>query len=110
MAGLDLANEPTDVRNILIDLTQRETMNQSALLGEQVLSHMDSVVRLRKKHIMFAGFRVLKAPEIPSILVEMSYLSNPTDEDMMRSSKGQYRVARAIARGVDGYIKKHLHN
>jgi N-acetylmuramoyl-L-alanine amidase len=110
IAGIDLSHESKDVQNILLDLTQRETMNKSALLAKEVISTMRHVVHLRKKKIMFAGFRVLKAPDVPSILVEMSYLSNLKEEKLLKNSSSQTKIARAIANGVDGYMKKHMHN
>lgn len=110
VAGIKMDDEPSYVQKILIDLTQRETMNKSALLAKEVLDKMDGVVKIRKDKVAFAGFRVLKAPEIPSILVEMSYLSNPTEEKMLRNSKNQKRIAKAIAAGVENYVTKHRYN
>lgn len=110
IAGIRMNNEPSYVQKILIDLTQRETMNKSALLAKEVLDQMKGAVKVRKKKVAFAGFRVLKAPEIPSILVEMSYLSNPTEEKQLRSKKHQQRLAKAIASGVENYVTKHRYN
>lgn len=108
VAGLELKEEASDVRDILIDLTQRETLNSSALLAKEVLSSVkESSVNVRAKDTKFAGFVVLKAPDIPSILVELSYLSNEFDEKMLRSSRGQERLAIAIAQGVKNYVRKH---
>ncbi len=108
IAGVDLQHERKDVRDILISLAQRETMNKSALLGQEVLIRMKKVTKMRKSKIMFAGFRVLKAPEIPSILVEMAYLSNPAEEKKLRTRSQQERIAKSIADGIKAYAKKHI--
>lgn len=108
VAGMELKEEESDVRDILIDLTQRETLNSSALLAKEVLlSVRESSVSVRSKKTKFAGFVVLKAPDIPSILVELSYLSNEFDEKMLRSKRGQERLATAIAQGLRNYVRKH---
>ncbi|MDD9912702.1 MAG: N-acetylmuramoyl-L-alanine amidase, partial [Alphaproteobacteria bacterium] len=103
-AGLDISKESKEVQNILIDLTQRETMNRSSALGQKVLKELGGVTKLRKGKVLFAGFRVLKAPDIPSILVELAYLSNPTEEKNLKSQRYQTRLARALAKGVSRYI------
>ena len=107
MAGMSLKEEPNYVRQILIDLTQRDTMNKSALLAKEILEDMDTAVYVRKKEVAFAGFRVLKAPGIPSVLVEMSYISNPKEERMLRKASNQNKIAESIARGVQGYMREH---
>ena len=109
MGGLNIKTETKEVRDILIDLTQRETMNQSAFLAQEALRELGKVIHLRKDKVLFAGFRVLKAPEIPSILVEMAYMSNPEEERLLKTSAYQGKIARAIAQGVQGYLKKHAH-
>lgn len=108
VAGVDMSHEALDVRDILIDLTQRETMNQSALLARHVLKELGTVTRLRKTKTMFAGFRVLKAPEIPSVLVELNYISNKNEEGRLRSRAYQKKLAEALARGITGYTGKYL--
>lgn len=107
IAGIDLSHESTDVRDILIDLTQRETMNKSALLAKEVMKHVGDVIKLRKNRIMFAGFKVLKAPEIPSVLIEMSYISNPGDERNLKSAAHQTKLARAIKQSVKSYMDQN---
>jgi N-acetylmuramoyl-L-alanine amidase len=110
VAGVNMRNESRDVQNILIDLSQRETMNKSALLAQDVLLTMGGVTYLKRNRPSFAGFRVLKAPEIPSILVEMAYLSNVSEEKKLRQGRFQTKLANAIAKGVDKYIKNHRLN
>jgi N-acetylmuramoyl-L-alanine amidase len=105
-AGLDISHESREVQNILIDLSQRETMNQSALLAQSILQELTGVTRVRKRKVLFAGFRVLKAPEIPSVLIELAYLSNPEEERQLRRSSHQRALARAVASGVEKYLLK----
>ena len=108
VAGIDLSEEDSDVRNILIDLVQRETMNKSAVFARFILEEKGKVVKLRSTEPRFAGFRVLKAPEIPSVLCELSYMSNPQDEKMLNTPAAQARLAGAIARGIIGYAQRYL--
>lgn len=107
VAGIDMAHETPEVRNILLDLTQRETMNQSALLGKHILENLKKIAYVRKDHVLFAGFRVLKAPEIPSALIEIAYLSNPNEEKLLRTESYQNKVASSIAKGVETYLLKY---
>lgn len=107
VAGIDMAHETPEVRNILLDLTQRETMNQSALLGRHILENLKKIAYVRKDHVLFAGFRVLKAPEIPSALIEIAYLSNPNEEKLLRTESYQNKVASSIAKGVETYLLKY---
>jgi len=108
VAGIDLSDEDDQVRDILIDLVQRETMNKSAIFAREMLNEMNSVVKMKSTEPRFAGFRVLKAPEVPSILIEASYMSNPDDESMLNNEKAQKRLAASIARGIFNYSRKHL--
>lgn len=109
IAGLDLSHESADVRGILIDLTQRETMNRSALLAKDVLAEMDKKIHLRKKRPQFAGFRVLKAPDIPSVLVELAYLSNRSEERLLKQKSHQQKLAEAVGRGIVKFAKGNVH-
>jgi N-acetylmuramoyl-L-alanine amidase len=105
IAGIDLGRESGEVRNILIDLAQRETMNRSALLARFLLAALDRETKLvsHKKH-RFAGFAVLRAPDVPSVLIELGYLSNAADERLLRSPRHHAKLARAIVRAIDRYI------
>ena len=79
IAGFNLAEEPTDVADILIDLTQRETRTFSSRFARLLMGEMKSSVRMHKHPLKSAGFRVLKAPDVPSVLVEIGYVSNKGD-------------------------------
>lgn len=104
IAGVNLVDEAPDVATILIDLAQRETMNQSIRLARSVASEIGRSSRLLRRHHRFAGFAVLKAPDIPSILIELGFLSNASDEALLRRDSHQRQLARAIARGIHRYF------
>lgn len=106
IAGVDLAARDDEVASILIELTQRETMNYSARFANALIPELKQQIRLRRKPHRFAGFRVLKAPDVPSVLVELGYLSNRDDETMLRSSAHRDRIARAIADAIGAYRKQ----
>lgn len=102
--GIDLNTTDADVASILIDLTQRETMNKSARLADAIVASMSGKInRLQKTH-RFAGFRVLKAPDIPSVLVELGFLSNATDERLLLTPDYRDTVISSIVKGIDRYL------
>lgn len=104
IAGMDLSTESPDVTGILIDLAQRETMNMSArFAGFAVNELADKVTVLNRTH-RFAGFVVLKAPDVPSILVELGYLSNPQEEDKLGDRRYRARIEAALVKAVDRYF------
>ncbi len=105
ISGLDLTEETSEVTNILIDLAQRETMNQSARLAGALATELQKTIRTNKRVHRFAGFAVLKAPDIPSILFEMGYLSNPREERLLNLPLFQEKVANALLRGIDRYFQ-----
>jgi N-acetylmuramoyl-L-alanine amidase len=104
IAGVDLTNEPDIVTSILIDLAQRETKNNSARFAQVLLPELRSSGRIVAQTHRFAGFVVLKAPDVPSVLIEGGYLSNKDDEDAMTSARWRVDMASGIARGIDRYF------
>ena len=106
IAGLDLSDQSPVVAKILIDLRQRLTKNQSAIFASGLVRELGKTVRMLRNTHRFAGFAVLKAPEIPSVLVELGYLSNATDERLMRHRRHRSRVATAIVRAVNGFFTR----
>lgn len=106
LAGVDLSNAQEDVANILIDLAMRENMNQSRFLAGKVVTSMNQrgVDLIQKPH-RYAGFAVLKAPDIPSVLVEMGFLSNPSEARRLQSSDYRADLMRGLKNGVDAYFK-----
>lgn len=104
ISGVDLTHESSDVADILISLAQRDTMNQSSLLAEQIVRKSRGVIRVLPNPHRFAGFAVLKAPDIPSVLIELGFISNASEAKLLASSKYRDKVARTIANGVDAYF------
>jgi N-acetylmuramoyl-L-alanine amidase len=104
IAGLDLEDEPDEVTDILIDLTRRETKNFSVRLAERLVSSLRGSIRLNKNPHRYAGFRVLKAPDVPSVLIELGYISNSNDVRELNSSAWRTRAATAIARALKRYF------
>ncbi len=106
IAGIDLTHESAEVTNILIDLAQRETMNQSARLASILVDEMRQRVRVLRNPHRFAGFAVLKAPDIPSVLIELGFLSNRQDEKALKSKSHRRKLAQSIAAAVDKYFAR----
>lgn len=105
IAGVDLTNESDIVTSILIDLAQRETKNNAVKFAQALVPELQRVAGVTQKSHRFAGFRVLKAPDVPSVLIELGYLSNVLDESEMRSRRWRANMAGAITRAVDRYFK-----
>jgi N-acetylmuramoyl-L-alanine amidase len=105
IAGVNLTGHDDQVASILIDLTQRETMNYSAQFAAALVPELRQLIRMRRKPHRFAGFRVLKAPDVPSVLIELGYLSNRRDEKMLTNAASRAAIAASIARAVDNYFK-----
>lgn len=104
IAGVDLTNESPEVTNILIDLAQRETMNLSANFAEFAVADLSRDAKLLGKTHRFAGFAVLKAPDVPSVLVELGYLSNPDEERQLRDPSYRNHLAGALVKSVDRFF------
>jgi N-acetylmuramoyl-L-alanine amidase len=104
LAGVDLSDHSPEVAQILIELTQRVTLNASAVLAREMVEELRSVVSLVHKTHRFAGFAVLKSPEIPSVLIEMGYLSNRVDERQLRNPRFRAKLAMALVNGFERYF------
>ncbi len=104
IAHMDLRRAAPDVASILIDLAQRDTKNSSARMAGLVLASARGDTLLLQRPHRFAGFAVLKAPDMPSVLIELGFLSNPAEEATLRSPAGRRRLARVIAHGIDAYF------
>ena len=103
---VNLAVEDQMVKEVLFDLSLTGTIESSLDIGSEILHQIKSVNRVHKKQVQQAGFAVLKAPNIPSILIETAFISNPREEKNLRSSAHQQKVARAITRGVSKYFAR----
>jgi N-acetylmuramoyl-L-alanine amidase len=108
IAGIDLTHESADVANILIDLAQRETMNRSAGFATELVDEVGQEMDLLGNTHRFAGFAVLKAPDVPAVLVEMGYLSNETEEKLLRQPQYRGRLAKSIAKAVERFFPPNL--
>lgn len=106
IAGIDLSGESREVTNILIDLAQRESMNQSARFATRLVKELARETKLLRNTHRFAGFAVLKAPDIPSVLLELGFLSNPRDEKALQSRRYRSKLAAALTRGLDRYFAR----
>lgn len=106
LAEVDLSEEREDVADILISLAQRETMNNSAALADYIVAEMEDRVELLPNTHRFAGFAVLKAPDVPSVLVEVGFLSHPKDSKLLKTKAYREKVVDGIADGVDAYFKR----
>lgn len=104
IAGIDLSDQSQVVAKILIDLRQRLTKNDSVVFAKSLIKELGKAMRLLRNNHRFAGFAVLKAPEVPSVLVEMGYLSNRTDERLLRNPGQQKKIAAAVVRAVNRYF------
>lgn len=108
IGGVDLVHESKAISNILIDLAQRETKNHSVYFARKAANRLKRVTRLTKRPLRSAGFVVLKAPDVPSILLELGYLSNRHDARLLASKAWQKKVADALARAVDNYFRARV--
>ncbi len=108
IAGVDLKGEPDDVAGILIDLAQRETKTFSVQFAHKLVADLRGVARLHKQPLKSAGFRVLRAPDVPSVLVELGYVSNRDDLRSLLSDTWRDHTADSIAKAIDGYLSTHV--
>ncbi|HYD30070.1 MAG TPA: N-acetylmuramoyl-L-alanine amidase [Azospirillaceae bacterium] len=105
IGGINLSVENDEVASILIDLVQRDTMNQSKRFASMALGELGSEVRLLpSKPLRSAGFAVLTGPDLPSALVELGYLSNAADLELLKTENHRQKLARALSRSVDDYF------
>lgn len=106
LAGVDLTDQTGDVRNILIDLAQRETMNLSKKFANDLVREVGRETRLLRNTHRFAGFAVLKSPVVPSILFEIGYMSNRQEERLLQSRDHREKIVESIIRAIDGYFER----
>jgi N-acetylmuramoyl-L-alanine amidase len=108
IGGVNLTEEPTEVADILIDLAQRETRTFSNRFARLLMGEMKSTVRMHKHPLKSAGFRVLKAPDVPSVLVELGYVSNKGDLEHLVSESWRSRTVGSMALAIDAFLAKRL--
>ena len=106
IAGIDLSEQPEVVSKILIDLAQRETMNQSKGFANLLVNQLGSVVQILRNTHRSAGFAVLKSPTVPSVLLEIGYLSNKAEERLLRTAKHRQKLMGAAVQAIDAYFAR----
>jgi N-acetylmuramoyl-L-alanine amidase len=103
-AGVDLTAEPNDVANILVDLAQRETKTFSMQFARTVVDELKSAARMHKQPLKSAGFKVLTAPDVPSVLIELGYMSTKDDLKQLNSPAWRARTAQAVVKAVEAFF------
>jgi N-acetylmuramoyl-L-alanine amidase len=108
IGGMDLETENQEVTDILIDLAQRESKNHAVLFSKKAVSQLKPVALMTGKPMRSAGFVVLKAPDVPSVLIELGYLSSTKDEALLTSPAWHAKMAAALRRSVDAYFSSDV--
>jgi N-acetylmuramoyl-L-alanine amidase len=103
---VNLDVEDQMVKEVLFDLSLTGTIESSLDIGSEIIGQLKAVNRVHKKKVQQAGFAVLKAPNIPSVLLETAFISNPKEEKKLRSASHQKKVSKAITRGVNKYFSR----
>ena len=108
IGGVNLTEEPTEVADILIDLAQRETRTFSNRFARLLVGEMKTTARMHKHPLKSAGFKVLKAPDVPSVLIELGYVSNKGDLQHLVSENWRSRTVGSMAQAIDAFFAKRL--
>jgi N-acetylmuramoyl-L-alanine amidase len=107
IAGVDLSVEDEEVANILVDLAMRDTMNQSKFFANKLVNTFQNrKLRVLDNPHRYAGFAVLKAPDIPSVLVEAGFMSNPREAELLNSADHRRKLASALRDGINAYFEQ----
>ncbi len=107
VGGVSLSDKDDVLAGVLADLSMTSTLDTSLKLGDRVLRNVDSITNLHKTNVEQAGFAVLKSPDIPSILVETGFISNPQESSLLATSNYQKKMAAALHRGIREWFKAH---
>ena len=107
VGGVSLSDKDDLLAGVLADLSMTSTLDTSLQLGDRVLRKMDTIAHLHKSRVEQAGFAVLKSPDIPSILVETGFISNPGEASKLATRSYRQKMARMIHSGVKGYFFDH---
>ena len=106
--GIDLSRESNDVSSILIDLAQRETLNTSSTFAVELQRELSPLIGLKPTFHKFAGLMVLKAPDVPSVLLETGYISNDDDLALLTSEEYRHKIAIGVRRAVEAHFARQL--
>lgn len=107
VGGVSLNDKDDMLASVLLDLSQNASIAASTSLGKSVISELSAIGRIRKNTVQYANFAVLKSPDIPSILVETAYISNPDEEKKLKNPQHQERIAGALFKGVNRYFSNN---
>jgi N-acetylmuramoyl-L-alanine amidase len=107
MGGVSLDDKDNTLASVLLDLSQSANISASMTAAQRVLAALDNVGQVRKAQVQQAGFVVLKSPDIPSMLVETAYISNPSEELRLKNPRQQANLAEAIFAGVRNYFEQN---
>jgi N-acetylmuramoyl-L-alanine amidase len=105
--GVSLVDKDELLREVLLDLSQTATLEASFEVAENMLGELKRIGKTHKRTVQQAGFLVLKSPDIPSILVETAFITNPSEENRLRNQKHQQKLARAMLRGIKDYFGRY---
>lgn len=108
IGGVNLTEEPTDVADILIDLAQRETRTFSNRFARLLKNEMKTTARMHKHPLKSAGFRVLKAPDVPSVLLELGYVSNKSDLEQLVSDNWRSKTVGSVAQAIETFLGRRI--
>jgi len=106
VGGVSLRDKDETVAKVLMDLSMTKSISDSRDLARDILRHLKQVGRVHKREVEYAGFAVLKSPDIPSVLVESAFLSNPYEEKLLRTASHRRKLARAIYSGIRRYYER----
>lgn len=106
LVGVDMDEMSADLKRTLIELSQSSTIESSLDIGSRILGHLGNIGSVHKTNVEQANFAVLRSPDIPSVLVETAFISNPGEEKKLRSRRFQQRLALAIESGVMEYMRE----
>ena len=104
IAGVDLGEQIVEVADILIELVQRESKNHAMLFSRRAVDELKGITTMTGKPLRSGGFVVLKAPDVPSVLIELGYLSSRDDELNLKNPKWQAKMAAALTRAIDKHF------
>jgi len=107
IGGINTQSKDVQVQHALLDMSTTAQINDSLKLGSTLLAEMGRVGKLHKPKVEQASFAVLKAPDIPSVLVEAAFISNPEEEAKLNSEAYQEQLANALMRGIEGYFARN---
>jgi N-acetylmuramoyl-L-alanine amidase len=107
IGGVSLDDKDDVLASVLLDLSQTASLEASIDVADRVLDGLKSIGKVHKRHVQAAGFAVLKSPDVPSILIETAYISNPKEEKKLRDPVYQTKMAKAILSGLRGYFRDH---